>query len=82
VIQCGDILPTPPPQANPDIPAAWMVLALFIAIAIFEVWALHSHHSTLSQAFRHFLAGRGFLQWLALGLMALLGVHLIFGGPI
>ena len=74
---------TPPPvAANPDSPALWFWAFLATAVIEFEIWALGTHHSTLSQALKHLMTGKGWLSWLGAALFALLGIHLFFGGPL
>ena len=60
-------------SAYPFIPGMVMWGLLFLAVAIYEAWAVFTHHPTLSQTVQH---GPRWFKWaLGLGLIGLL-VHL------
>jgi hypothetical protein len=65
---------TPPPEvpaANPQLLGMWVWGLLFLAVAIFEAWAVLTHHRTLSQTVQH---GPRWFRWaLGVGLIALIG---------
>jgi len=72
----------PPPQPrDPGIPAGWMVLALVVFIAIFEGWALYTHHNTISHLLQRLSKSRRWFRWLGLAGLAILGWHLFYGFP-
>ena len=63
--------PLPPdPAPNPQLAGYWMWGLIFLAVAIFEVWAVLTHHRTLSQTVQH---GPRWFRWaMGLGLLGLL----------
>jgi hypothetical protein len=61
--------------------AAWMILALVIAVAIFEVWALHHHQNTISHLIQRLAHWRWWFRWLAVLGMGILTWHLLWGFP-
>jgi hypothetical protein len=72
---CLASLPDPVPLPDPQLPGYWLWGAIFLAVAIFELWAIWTHHRTLSQTVQH---GPAWFRWaLGLGLIALV-VHLRF----
>jgi threonine/homoserine/homoserine lactone efflux protein len=72
-------LPPEPEPAHQDQPAVWAVVVILIAVLIFDVWALRTHHHTISQwAQRHSKARRVF-RWVGVGLLTFLGYHLFWG---
>lgn len=63
-------LPPEPPAPNPQLPGYWMWAAIFLAVAIFEAWAVLTHHRTLSQTVQH---GPRWFRWaMGLGFLGLL----------
>ena len=79
---CGGVIyvePGPTPTSDPGLPAAYMATLLLVALLVFELWALLTHHNTISH-----MTQRVARHWpwmkalLAIG-VALLGVHLIWG---
>ncbi len=69
------VLPSTPvaPATAAFIPGMVMWGILFLAVAIYEAWAVWTHHPTLSQTVQH---GPRWFKWaLALGLIWLI-VHL------
>jgi hypothetical protein len=57
-------------------PAAWGWLAIILAIAVFEGWALKTHHHTLSQWFQH---QHFWVRLLGASLLGVLIWHLFHG---
>lgn len=69
----------PEPVAHVDRPASVFLIVFFVALTIFEVWALRSQHHTVSQFLQHQPL------WLRITLAVawgVTGVHLFFGGPL
>ena len=66
-------------QPDPGAPAAWMILGLLIALAIFEMWALRTHHNTISHLFQRLSRLRTWFRWLVGAGMVILSWHLLFG---
>jgi hypothetical protein len=65
-----------PLSHDSQLPGYWMWGALFLAVLIFEAWAVLSHHRTLSETVQH---GPRWFKWaMGLGLVALL-FHLFKG---
>ena len=59
-----------PDVVNPQLPGYWMWALLFLAVAIFEAWAIWTHHRTLSQTVQH---GPSWFRWvMGMGLIALI----------
>ncbi len=69
---------TVPLVAGPPEPAAWAWLIILGGLIGFELWAILTHHHTLSQ----WLQGQGgkhaWLRWLGLGAFLVLIWHLFF----
>jgi len=75
--------PDPPPLPAHELTAATlMIVLLFVAVAIYEIFAVTTKRRTISQRIQQLLRGHRGWQWLAFAGFALLGVHLIFGGPL
>lgn len=69
-MNCPIQAPEPPPP-NPNLPGYWAWGLIFLAVAIFEAWAVFTHHRTLSQVVQH---GPRWFRWaIGLGFIALLG---------
>jgi len=66
-------------EPNPGIAAAWMILALFVVVAVFEVWALKTKHNTISHLIQRISRGRTWFKWLAGAGMFVLTWHLLWG---
>lgn len=61
---------TPPPATPSETYGYWMWAALFLAVLVFEAWALATHHRTLSQTVQH---GPRWFKWaMGIGLVALI----------
>ncbi len=62
----------PPPQPpNPQLVGMWVWGLLFLAVAIFEAWAVLTKHRTLSQTVQH---GPRWFRWaIGVGFVVLLG---------
>jgi hypothetical protein len=74
--------PEPPaPLPSRDLAAVYMVIAVVVVIAIFEVWALTHGHNTISQMIQKVMRGHTILQILGAIGIGFLGWHLIRGGP-
>lgn len=76
--------PDPPPASvapDPGLPAAWMILALVLAIAAFEIWALAKHKNTISHLFQRLANSHRWFRWLAFAGLAILTWHLLWGFP-
>jgi threonine/homoserine/homoserine lactone efflux protein len=74
--------PCPDDLVPPDIsaPAAqWMWIGIIVAVVVFEIVMLHTGQPTLSQFVQH--KPRWFRVLSVVGL-AVLGWHLLFGGPL
>jgi len=75
--------PDPPPlQARELTAATLMIVLLFVAVAIYEIFAVKTKRRTISQRIQQMM--RGHLAWQILAFLgfAALGWHLIFGGPL
>lgn len=63
-------------------PAVWFLVAVLIAVAIFEVWAIRTDNATISQAALWAARQEPWVRWVgAIGFVALVW-HLFWGGPI
>lgn len=63
--------PDVPPSRSEQFAGYWLWGALFLAVLIFEAWAVLTHHRTLSQTVQH---GPRWFRWaMGIGLIALLG---------
>lgn len=70
-MQCPPPLPEPPPLPSQQTTGYVMWGLIFLAVAIFEVWAIWTHHRTLSQTVQH---GPAWFRWaIGVGFLALLG---------
>ena len=68
------ICPLPQEPPNPQLAGYWMWGLVFIAVALFELWAVWTKHRTLSQTVQH---GPKWLRWaFGIGFIALI-VHLV-----
>jgi len=76
----GGVLLEPDPK--PGVPAAWFLLGLFLALAIFEVWALSTGHNTVSHMIQRAVKAHRWLAWFGGIAWVVLGIHLLFGGPL
>jgi hypothetical protein len=73
--------PDPQPIEHPGAAAAWFLLIAIVALAIFEMWALHTGHQTISHLFQRFSAHHWWAKFVgAIGLF-LLWWHLFLRGP-
>jgi type IV secretory pathway VirB2 component (pilin) len=80
---CVEVAPDPPPLPSRELTAATlMIVLLFVAVAIYEVFAVRTKRRTISQRIQQLLRGHRVWQGLAFVGFVLLGVHLIFGGPL
>jgi len=71
--ECFDGIPVLEPDAvpNPQLLGMWVWGLLFLAVAIFEAWAVLTKHRTLSQTVQH---GPRWFRWaIGVGFIALLG---------
>lgn len=78
-------LQTTPPAtvlANPERPAQWFVASDALAIASFEVWAVATHHRTISQFTQRESADHPWVRWTGLTAGTLLILHLFTHGPL
>lgn len=71
----------PPPPPHPGIPAGWFILAAFIAVAIFEIWAIRKKKNTISQVIQRLARGRRWFKWLGIIGMGILTWHIFWGFP-
>ena len=70
----SDEVPAPLPSHDPTaFPAGVAWLVIIGAVLAFEIWALVTHHNTLSQYIQH---KPRVWRWVAEGLIAILGLHL------
>jgi len=76
------VIPTPgTTEPDPGLPAAWMILALVVAVAIFELWALKTKRNTISHLMQRISRKRLWFKWLAGAGMVVLTWHLLWGFP-
>lgn len=75
-----DTLPPQPPE-RPGVPAAWFLLGLFLALVVFELWALHTGHNTVSHLLQRVFRGHPWLRMLSLLGWLAVGWHLFWGFP-
>lgn len=79
---CGEVLVQPDPPAPPsERPALVFLLALLVALAIFEGWALATHHATVSQALQHWFARHVLLRLIVFVGWIVVGWHVLWGFP-
>jgi len=63
--------PPPPPRLDDQRLGMWVWGLLFLAVAIYEAWAVLTHHRTLSQVVQR---GPRWFRWaIGVGFIALLG---------
>jgi type IV secretory pathway VirB2 component (pilin) len=75
--------PDPPPLPSRELTAATlMIVLLFVAVAIYEVFAMKTKRRTISQRIQQLMRGHRGWQILAFLGVTALGWHLIFGGPL
>lgn len=77
----GEATPDPTTFETPDpgIAAALVVLAIIVAVAIFEVWALRTRHNTISHMIQRVAHRRAWFKWLLGATMFLLTWHILWG---
>lgn len=75
--------PDPPPLPARDIGifAMWLVLALVIVVAVFDIWALKTKRRTISQMIQRLSRGWAWFRWIGLATMVLLTWHIFWGYP-
>jgi len=80
---CGILLETPDPPTLPDegIAAGWMLLALVVAVVVFDLWALHTKRRTLSQTVQKVSRGWWWVRVIGVVGLALVGWHVLWGFP-
>lgn len=82
---CGEEIvvdpPAPPVQHHHDA-AGWFFLAVLIAVAVFELWAVRTHHLTISQWMKRTFGRYRWWRPFAAALIGLTLWHLFFGGPL
>lgn len=81
--ECFDGIPVLEPEAppSPGVPAFWFLVGLVVALAIFELWALHTGHNTVSHMLQRALKAHVWLRWVAALGWAVIGWHLFWGFP-
>lgn len=62
--------------------AAWIFVGALVVILVFELWAGHTGHETISQWMRRLFGRHRWWRPFALGVLGLTLWHLFFGGPI
>jgi hypothetical protein len=81
VYQCAE--PDPPaPPPPPSNAAGWVFGAVLLVVLVFELWADHTHHLTISQWMRRLFGRHRWWRPVALSVLAGLLWHLFFGGPL
>lgn len=73
--------PPDPPVVNDSIPAGWFILAVLIAVMVFEIWAIKAKKHTISQTIQRLSKGHGWFRWLALAGLGILTWHILWGFP-
>ena len=76
-----DPVPLAQPTTDPGVAAAWMIFGLLLAVAIFEVWALQTHHNTISHLFQRLARRYHWFRWMNFLGLVVLGWHLLWGFP-
>ena len=71
-----------PAPVRPGVPAAWFLLVLFVALFVFELWALQTGHNTVSHFLQRMVKAHRWLAWLGGLAWIVLGWHLLLGGPL
>lgn len=66
---------------NPYLTAGLAIVGLLLIALIYDLWALHTGHRTISQFMQHFSDWRLWFRVLGLTLVGLFGWHVFFGFP-
>lgn len=77
----GDLLQEPLPLLPSHDPAAaarWFALGMFIAFTLFELWALHTGHNTISHWLQHLAQKHHGVRWAGVAFMVWLTYHLFW----
>lgn len=76
-----DIPELAPVEPDPATAAKWFALVWFLALAVFEIWALRHGKNTLSHWLQRLSRAHKWLRWLEVIGSGLLVWHLFWGFP-
>lgn len=78
---CGELPPDPPPPSHPNA-GGWVFATVLIVVIVYEVWAVKTHHPTISQWTKRTFGRYRWWRPVAMGVIGLTLWHLFFGGPL
>jgi hypothetical protein len=79
---CDDQAPPDPPPSHDSNVAGWVLAAALLIVIVYDVWAVATHHKTISQWTKGKFSGHRWWRVLGMTVIGLTLAHLFFGGPL
>jgi len=79
-VNCDQVI-APAPLGRDGVPAVIAILVLLGLVIVFDVWALHTQHRTISQLLQRFSRAWWWFKWLGITALAFLAWHVFQGFP-
>jgi len=71
-----------PPALPSSHPALWVLAGLLLTALVYDAWAWHTGHPTISQGVKRVTDGHRWWKLAAAGVIGLTLWHLLLGGPL